>query len=344
MNFIIRTDASVNIGTGHVMRCLALADELRQRNTNIKFICRDEEGNLMELIEKKGYKLYSLPSDIDMEADCKLTREILNTQPTLPDWLIIDHYGINYSWESSLRGFVKKIMVIDDLVDRKHDCDLLLNQNYNTDEKRYLGLTTDGCIQLLGPEYALLRPQFFMARKKLRERNGDVKRILVFMGGSDPTDQTSRVLSAIKKLNKPDIVADVVIGSSNSKCTEIENLISSMPNTTYYFDIENMAELMSYADLAIGAGGTASWERCCVGLPSVVINIADNQTGISKSLSKKGCCIDLGWYEHVSIEKIKNCLDDLIMNSLQLVKISRECLSLVDGLGSGRVSDYLFNN
>ncbi len=235
-------------------------------------------------------------------------------------------------------------MVIDDLADRKHDCDLLLNQNYSTDEKRYLGMAPDDCIQLLGPEYALLRPQFFMAREKLRERNGDVKRILVFMGGSDPTDQTSRVLSAIKKLNKPDIVADVVIGSSNSKCTEIENLISSMPNTTYYFDVENMAELMSYADLAIGAGGTASWERCCVGLPSVVINIADNQTGISKSLSKKGCCIDLGWYEHVSIEKIKNCLDDLIMNTLQLVKISRECLSLVDGLGSGRVSDYLFNN
>lgn len=344
MNIIIRTDASVNIGTGHVMRCLTLADELKQRNANIRFICREETGNLIELIEKKGFKVYRLPANIEVEEDKVLTGRILKKQSTPPDWLIVDHYEINSSWESSLREFVKKIMVIDDLADRKHDCDLLLNQNYSTDEKRYLGLTPDDCIQLLGTEYALLRPQFFMAREKLRERNGDVKRILVFMGGSDPTGQTSRVLGAIKKLNRPDIVTDVVIGSSNSRRSEIENLISNMPNTTYHFNVENMAELMSYADLAIGAGGTASWERCCVGLPSVVIAIADNQTGISQSLSKKGCCIDLGWYEHVSIEKIKNCLDDLLINSVQLVKISRECLSLVDGLGSRRVSDYLYNN
>lgn len=344
MNIIIRTDASVHIGTGHVVRCLTLAEKLRQRGANISFICREETGNLTELIKNKSYKVYPLPAGINLKKDIELTKNFIKDQRYPPDWLIVDHYEINSSWESSLREFVKKIMVIDDLVDRKHDCELLLDQNYNENPNRYKRLVPDKCMRLLGPTYALLRPQFFIAREKLRERNSDVKRILVFMGGSDPTGQTSRVLSAIKKLNRLDIVTDVVIGSSNSKCTEIENLISSMPNTTYHFNVENMAELMSYADLAIGAGGTASWERCCVGLPSVVITIADNQTGISQSLSKKGCCIDLGWYEHVSIEKIKNCLDDLIMNSMQLVKISRACLSLVDGLGSGRVSDYLFNN
>ena len=165
MNIVFRTDASINIGTGHVMRCLTLADELRQKGTDINFICREEPGNLVRYIENRGYKVHQLPGGIDIETDRKLTKEILSNCEIKPDGLIIDHYDIDISYESPLRDHVKKVMVIDDLANREHDCDLLLDQNYSNNEGRYNGLVRGNCIQLLGPEYAILRPQFQKAMK-----------------------------------------------------------------------------------------------------------------------------------------------------------------------------------
>lgn len=343
MRIIIRADSSNVIGTGHVMRCLTLADELSQHNAEINFICRGEKGNLMELIEKKGYKVCRLPVGIDMETDKNLTHEILNSQPTLPDWLIIDHYKIDSPWESSLREFVKKIMVIDDLADRKHDCDLLLDQNYSSEEKRYQGLVPDNCIRLLGPDYALLRPQFLEARKHSRERSGEVKRILVFIGGADPSNQTSKVLCAIKMLNMTDIATDIVIGMSNINRHEIEDIASNISNTVCHFNVDNMAELMESADLSIGACGTASWERCCIGLPTVVINIADNQTGIAGELLKKQAIIYSGWFEGVTGVKISEDLRSLIGNKEKIRQMSIKAMDLVDGLGAKRIARQINN-
>ncbi len=340
---IIRADASSVIGTGHVMRCLTLADELSNQSAVVSFICRGKEGNLMELIEKKGYKVYRLPADIDMETDSKLTREILNSQPTLPDWLIIDHYHIGAEWESVLRKLVKKVMVIDDLADRKHNCDLLLDQNYSSEEKRYQGLVPDNCIRLLGPDYALLRPQFLEAWKHSRERTGEVKRILVFMGGADPSNQTSKVLNAIKMLNMTDIATDVVIGTSNINSHEIENIASSIPNTVCHFNIDNMAKLMIVADLGIGACGTASWERCCIGLPTLVINIADNQNGIAGELLRKEAIIYSGWFEEVTEARISEDLRLLIGNKEKIRQMSIKAMDLVDGLGAKRIARQINN-
>ena len=136
MNIVFRTDASINIGTGHVMRCLTLADELRQKGTDINFICREEPGNLISYIENRGYKVHQLPGEIDIETDRRLTKEILSKYETKPDGLIIDHYDIDISWEYPLRKYAKRLMVIDDLANREHDCDLLLDQNYSQNEGR----------------------------------------------------------------------------------------------------------------------------------------------------------------------------------------------------------------
>ncbi len=190
MNIVFRTDASINIGTGHVMRCLTLADELRLKCTDINFICREEPGNLVRYIENRGYKVHQLPGEIDIETDRKLTNKILSKCETKSDWLIIDHYDIDISYESPFREHVKMIMVIDDLANREHDCDLLLYQNYSQNEGRYNGLVPEDCIHLLGPEYAILRPQFQKARGNLRKRDGGVNRILVFMGGADSKNIT----------------------------------------------------------------------------------------------------------------------------------------------------------
>ncbi len=170
MNIFIRTDASINVGTGHVMRCLTLADELRQKATDIRFICREGPGNLISYIGNRGYKIHQLPGEIDIETDRKLTKEILSKYETKLDWLIIDRYDIDISWEHPLGKYAKKFMVIDDLANREHDCDLLLDQNYNKNENRYNGFVPEDCIQLLGPEYAILHPQFQKARENLRKR------------------------------------------------------------------------------------------------------------------------------------------------------------------------------
>ena len=341
MNILIRTDASVNIGTGHIMRCLALADELRQKDMDISFICREESGNLIGYIKKKRHSVYSLPADIDMETDALLTKEILDKQPEKSDWLIIDHYGIDISWEYPLKKHAEKIMVIDDLANREHDCDLLLDQNYSNNEDRYNGLVPENCIQLLGPEYAMLRPQFQKAREGLRDRDGGVNRILIFMGGADPKNITSKALRAIHTLDRSDIAIDVVIGNLNPYHDEIKILTSKIPNTNCQLNVENMAKLTLSADLCIGAGGTTTWERCCVGLPTITIILAENQKGISESLDKEGALINLGWYQNVNENDITECINELIDNPRKIQSMTDKGRRLVDGEGVNRVVDTI---
>ncbi|MAG69658.1 MAG: UDP-2,4-diacetamido-2,4,6-trideoxy-beta-L-altropyranose hydrolase [Acidobacteria bacterium] len=341
MKFIIRVDASINIGTGHVMRCLTLADELRQKVPDINFICREESGNLISYIEDRGYNVHQLTGEIDIETDRNLTKEILSEYETKSDWLIIDHYDIDISYESSLREHVKMIMVIDDLANREHNCDLLLDQNYSKNDNRYNGLVTENCIQLLGAEYAILRPQFQKARGNLRERGGGVNRILVFMGGSNLKNVTSKVLRAIHMLDRSDIAIDVVIGNLNPYHDEIKILTSKIPNTSCHHNVENMAELMASADLCIGAGGTTTWERCCAGLPTIAIILAENQKNIPESLDKEGALINLGWYHNVTENNIKDGIEGLIDNPQKVASMSDKSRRLVDGEGVGRVIDTI---
>jgi len=343
MDVVFRTDSSHNIGTGHVMRCLSLADEIRRNGTNISFICREGLGNLISYIENRGYEVHQLPGEIDIEKDRKLTNKILSKYETKPDGLIIDHYDIDISYESSLRDRVKKIMVIDDLANREHDCDLLLDQNYSKNEDRYNGLVLGNCIQLLGPEYAILRPQFQKARGNLRKRDGGVNRILVFMGGSDPKNVTSKVLRAIHMLERPDIVIDVVIGNLSPYHDEIKILTSKIPNTNCHHNVDNMAELMLSADLCIGAGGTTTWERCCVGLPTMTIILSENQKNISESLDKEGALINLGWYHNVTENNIKEGIEGLINNPQKVASMSDKSRRLVDGKGVNRVCDTMIS-
>lgn len=295
------------------MRCLTLADDLRQKGAEINFVCREEPGNLINHIGSKRYKVYRLPAGIDLNEEKRCTKTILSEYETKPDWLIIDHYDIDVSYESSLRKYVKKIMVIDDLANRRHDCDLLLDQNLCENMKtRYEGLVPEHCQKLLGPKYALLRSEFREARKNLRQRNGNVKRILIFFGGSDPTNETSKALEAMRLLNRPDIAVDVVIGAANPHKEQIGLICSAMSNITFHCQVDNIAQLMANADLAIGAGGTTTWERCYLGLPTIVIILAENQSDIAKYLEKVGIAINLGWCNEVVELDIKNKLEKLI--------------------------------
>ena len=207
-NVIIRADASTQIGSGHVMRCLTLAEELRDGGSMVSLVSRDHPGNLNELIRDKGFQYFELSTGqgievkphqsgseyaswlgVSQERDAMETIEAIGEERA--EWLIVDHYALDEKWEPLLRPHAAKIMVIDDLADRRHDCDLLLDQNFFINgEKRYDELVSPSCTKLLGPKYALLRREFREARKKLKERTGEVKRVLVFFGGSDPENYT----------------------------------------------------------------------------------------------------------------------------------------------------------
>ena len=356
MRIAIRVDASCQIGTGHFMRCLTLADVLNQQGAEIRFVSRQLPEYLRNMLVAKGYEfalLHNTPSDgvagklphsswlcTGQDQDVTETIQVLSDQTW--DWLVVDHYALDAEWESAMRPEVGRIMVIDDLADRSHDCDLLLDQNlYDGLERRYNGLVPGHCVRLLGPRYALLRPEFAVARKTLRHRDGQVRRILVFFGGSDLTNETAKALEAIRLLNRPDIAVDVVIGGSNSMSDLIRKICQKKPNTDFHLQIENMAELMSAGDLAVGASGTATWERCCLGLPALIISVAYNQVGIGEAVGKCSCGIYLGESEEVDPSAIRKALDQLIYSPEAAIRIGENASRLVDGSGTNRVYENM---
>lgn len=312
MNIIFRVDSSLQIGTGHLMRCLTLAKRYKQQAA-VYFIMRDLEGNLSELIKENGFEIISLPKtkhDDSLQGYEKwlTVKQTIDVQQTinavinlLPiDLLVIDHYAIDEVWERKFRPYVAKIMVIDDLANRKHDCDILLDQNfYLNKDKRYRGLVPESCELLLGFEYALLREEFYEIKKHLRKRDGIVRNILVFYGGSDLTNETMKALCAVTVLNRTDIQINVVVGASNPHKVEIEKLCAKYSYIQYHCQVDNMAEFMNQADLMLGAGGSTTWERLYLELPAIVTAIADNQIQICEDCAKQGYIDYLGRSEVV---------------------------------------------
>jgi len=361
MNFVFRTDASKEIGTGHVIRCLNLADALKAKGNNVIFICRGHEGNLCDLIEEKGFEVYRLPFPIknlefeddlahsswlgaSLEEDAEDTKRIIEELNIIPEWLIVDHYALDHRWESKLRPLVKNVFVIDDIADRNHDCDVLLDQNLVVDmQSRYVGKVPESCRLLLGPEYALLQPIYVELHGRIPPREGPVKNILISFGGADNENLTGLALSAFISLNRPDIEADVVISENSQYKNEIEKLMSGYDNIRLHGNLPTLAHLMAKADLAIGASGTTSWERLCLGLPAVVITLAENQTAIAKGLQNAGFVNWLGDKKEVSEGKIRDSLSEKLENGLRK-KISIMCKEAVDGKGAERVTSVLTIN
>ena len=330
------------------MRCLTLADALRGKGAEILFVCRELPGNICDFVENKKYRLFRLPYSekpttakpdglyarwlgVDLQTDAEQTRAILQKQ--LADWLIVDHYALDSRWEKQMRPIVRKILAIDDLADRPHDCDLLLDQNlYEHMENRYDGLVPDLCSKLLGPRNALLRPEFMEACRNIRERDGSVRRILIFFGGSDPNNETAKALEAIRLLNRPDIAVDAVVGGANPHREAIRILCASIPNTIYHCQVANMAELMAAADLAIGAGGSTTWERCSVGLPSITLAIAENQAETTEVVAKTGAACHLGYSTNVSIESLANAIQLALEHPLELKEMGEKAAQITGGV------------
>lgn len=342
---VFRADASIDLGTGHVERCLTLADALVKRGATVcRFVCRDLSGNLIHKIILRGYKVFVIQGKYKNSlTDAHETIEALVGHRV--DWLIVDHYSLNIEWEKQIKAILCKVMVIDDLADRSHDCDLLLDQNLGRKKSDYDFLTPDYCLGLFGPEYALLRPAFSAVRSYSlqRRRHPMLKQLLITMGGVDRDNTTVTILNALAITDlSNDCKITVVLGENAPWINDVQNLARTLRwRTEVLVNVANMSQLMADADLAIGAAGGTSWERCCVGLPTIVVVLASNQKSNAKHLIVAGAAKALDLDENLPIK-----LGDLLnffRQSKNLSSISERASKLVDGRGAERVSEVLID-
>jgi UDP-2,4-diacetamido-2,4,6-trideoxy-beta-L-altropyranose hydrolase len=345
-----RVDASLEIGNGHVMRCLALAEELSNRGRECRFICRSTQGHPADLILRQGHPVQLLPpprittgaAEIDWQADASQTTDFIGGQS--PEWLIVDHYGLDHRWEAALAPACERIMAVDDLANRKHACAILLDQNLGRSPADYRCLVPDDAQMLIGPNFALLRHEFAQLRaySLQRRKEPDLRTILVSMGGTDFTNATSRILKALAHWQGARTCRVVVaMGPHSPWIDEVTKLAAESP-----FDCivrrapPDYAQLMATSDLCFGTAGTTSWERCCLGVPSIVAVVAENQAMLAGQLVASGACLaqlDLNRLD----SGFSDLMDAVIMDVGALESASRAAASLCDGSGTRLVSDAL---
>ncbi len=324
------------------MRCFALAEVIKNLNFNVYFISKEIKGNIIKNIENDGYKVFTLDSKAikspkqRWKIDAAKTTKIIQRFKNEKNLLLVDNYELSKMWETSVKPVVDKIIVIDDFSNRSHNCNLFIDQNLHTNTKERNKKNPKNCKKLLGPKYAMLRKEFVEGRRTVKRISGKINRILISFGGSDEKNQTLKV---IKKIVDEKINVDVIVGEPNKNKTKIKKICSRMENFTYYQQPKNIAKIMKKADLAIGAGGIITWERCCLGLPSIVAIVSKNQEDATNAVSKKGCLINLGRVEQLTSEDYLNAIRNL--NSRKLIRMHKKCLELVDGKGTERVAKQI---
>jgi UDP-2,4-diacetamido-2,4,6-trideoxy-beta-L-altropyranose hydrolase len=348
------------------MRCLALAQAFQQRGHSCRFVSVGFEGNLIDYLERHGMtvsvivpatemrsiggvnKAGSHLSDIplageyDQLADAEATLTVLNG--TTPDWLIVDHYALDERWERHLRSHVRHLMVIDDLANRTHDCDALLDQNLGRNSVDYLGRIPEGCRILVGPEFALLRPEFaeLRAYSLARRQQPELRYLLISMGGVDQHNVTGLVLKSLKDCRLPPTCRIVVVmGAHTPWLDEVRELSRSLASPCEVrTGVENIAKLMADSDLAIGAAGITSWERCCLGLPSIIVAVAANQIPSCRALAKAGAARMMDSVESIQ-EQLVTMVTGFLMDKNSLKSCSSAAAAITSGKGTQLAIDAL---
>ena len=349
-----RVDAGVDIGLGHLSRCVTLANALRDRGARILFLTSRETANWASLIDGHGFEMCALnvegestePSPLahakwlawGQGRDADASRRQL---PAKAAWLVVDHYALDKTWEAAMRSVADRLMVIDDLADRVHDCDVLLDQNIKSPTS-YEGLVVEDCTTLIGPGYALLRPDFFARRRA--QGSGSAGCINVFMGGTDSEGATVRILDELLQEGSRWDKLDVILGAKCPHLHSVRDRIASRSDAELHVDSNRVAELFASADIAIGAGGVAALERCCVGLPTLGISVAANQTAGLGALHEQGAVEFLGSLHDITTGRIAASLRDLMAAPERLWRMSVRSQEIVDGRGTRRVADLMLSN
>ncbi|MHB1204286.1 MAG: UDP-2,4-diacetamido-2,4,6-trideoxy-beta-L-altropyranose hydrolase [Rhodospirillaceae bacterium] len=341
MKIAVRTDASDQIGSGHIMRCRALAQVLRTRGADVLFVCRSAPGHLIGLLEDDGYTVAALPprGPAGEEADSAETLAALPADRY--DWVIVDHYALGAAWETRLRAKANRVLAIDDIANRPHDCDILLDQNLSVNPAaRYAGLTPEGARMCLGPRYALLSESYqsLPARRKV---SPEVRRILISFGGADLADMTGLALAALSDPALAGIAVDIVIGRSYPHRERLRAAARSRPGTGILEPRSTLADLLGEADIAIGGGGITSWERCRAGVPSVVVTLADNQVPGTHALSVAGIVRYVGPSDTADAARLRDAICALRDDPAARTRMTELGQMLVDGRGAQRIAELL---
>jgi len=357
MRVAFRVDASLQIGSGHVMRCLTLADALRAIGATCHFLSRGHAGHLLDLIRRRGHVAHELPivsglADADGTAHarwlgCDWRTDADQSAAVLDglaaDWLVVDHYALDARWEEAMTRPGRCLMAIDDLADRRHACELLLDQNLGRQPGDYAGLVPAACQVLAGPRYALLRPEFAALRPRslARRRQAELKHVLVSMGGVDQDNATGRVLDVLRGCDLPDgFRLTVIMGGKAPWLDAVRAQAGQMPwPADVLVDISDMAVRMMEADLAIGAAGGTAWERCCLGLPALMIVLADNQWPGARALAASGAAWLVGTPEDIVAELPAQIAH--LRNAATLAGMSGHASAVTDGEGLARVMSMM---
>lgn len=364
MKVIFRTDASLEIGSGHVMRCLTLAEELEAEGATCIFVCREHKGNMIYAIRQRGYEVIGLPnqsvvpedfinnektSSVNFDSlgaayalDAEQTKDCIGSE--IVDLLVVDHYAIDEKWEKLLRPSCRKIFVIDDMADRYHDCDILLDQNLGRAAQDYKNFVPKGCKTMFGPDYALLRPEFPKLRNySIHRRAGKgLRNLLISMGGVDYENATGKVLNTLNASNiLESFRITIVMGDQASWISEVQHLAEQMNHPIEIkINTKDMAKIMADADLAIGGAGITSWERCCLGLPAIIVVLSNNQRQGAMALDIAGCVKTIN-----SIDSIPTDLPSIfhsLQSKYELQRLSTASMKVTDGLGACRVKEVVY--
>jgi UDP-2,4-diacetamido-2,4,6-trideoxy-beta-L-altropyranose hydrolase len=333
---MFRADGNAEIGSGHIRRCLSIATRLREWGAECSFVCRSAEHSFNKLVVEAGFVLIELPDILDRREAQDAEQTISQIGSHAPfHAMIVDHYGLGQTWESTIRTVARNVVVIDDLADRPHDCDVLIDVAPG-EEARYQNLVPADARQLLGPKYALLRPEFRLHRNANRMPHRGIERILISFGGVDPDNLTAIAIHAIRQV-MPFVAIDAVVTSLAPHLQMLNQIAIDDPNLNIHVDAGNMAALMQEADLAIGAGGSTSWERACMGLPSIVVVIADNQQMTAAALETLGCAVAVTAGPQLS-EDIEHVVRTLNKSPALRQMMATAGQAAVDGRGVDRIS------
>ncbi len=333
----IRADASANMGTGHVMRCIALGQAFKKQGGMVYFISNCKNEKLKSCIHSEGFILHNITRIHPAPGDIKETLGLMDCNTSIKNqkfWLVLDGYHFDSDYQKTIQQKGFKLLVVDDYIHQPfYHADILLNQNIGAGY--YRDKTDSGTIILAGKKYVMLRNEFLQTRRaKTIQKN--IKKILITLGGSDPENVTLKCIKAINRINNTNFTVKIVIGPSNINKKSLESECK-YKNNLHLIQNADMPDLMQWADIAITAGGTTCWELCYIGVPFMVIITAENQAKLALNLEKTGAAINLGWFSNITSHTIANTVQSMIDYSKKRSKMSVCGKELIDGKGSLRI-------
>ena len=357
MKIVFRVDSGLHMGIGHVMRCLTLGNYLKDKGNDVFFITKNNLGFIQDQIKNK-FPLFIIDGGVDRifsqeekddynlwlgedwSSDLKKTNDVLAEIGNV-DLVVVDHYSLDAFFEKGLIS--KYVMVIDDLMNRKHCCNILLDQNITANLDTYKILSDEIKAQLLiGPTYALLRSEFAQKHQKVISDNSrEIKKVLIFFGAFDPNSDCLTIAKSLRADELRKFEFTFILNSTHRDFSALSELLENFSNIRLLSFVDNFADLMLEADLFIGAGGTTSWERACLGVATALLSVAENQIPNCEELYRKKICHYLGPSQSMNLDKWRHFFNEIILDTSLWYAYRSNSYQLVDGLGTKRVAEVI---